>query len=354
MDETISSIIQIGELSFRIGKGITQAMIKAFQHAYYAQWHGQASFQKLHNLCGSHISYLEIGTENAEVLRSVKEKIFDKYKILYSDLPDLRVDGKTQFAFNADQTEALKAGINIYNAERLEKLEETKQNYGVWSEKYQQAKKQIAEQYPEIRSVTAEDYALTRFQDDGNTLTEEYKQLEKSAQEEMHKMNLPKPETPLEERTIQFAEAKKKVDYEALIKEGKAQRLSVAECQTEYVPIGGKDVPFFHAKISDTESVVLPPTALSSDRKSVLLMYDKRYPIVSTKSAQIVRRTGKQVSEQIAKRTAKAAQKTVKVAAKTAAKTAAKSNPYTAAVQKAIKTVNIPKKIGLISYGKKR
>lgn len=351
MSEEVSEIIQIAELMFRIGKGVTLAVIKVWTSAYYGQWYGKASLQKLHKICGSHISYLEVSTENQKVLKDVKKKLFDKYKILYADLPDLRVDGCTQFAFHGDQAESIKAALNMYNSERLQLLDEAKQNYGEGTPKYHEAKRRIAEQYPEIRPVTAEDYALTRFQADGKTLTEEYKRLESSAKKELKKNNNAKPERSFTERSLQFADSDKRIKYEGLIKDGKAHRLEVAEFDTEYVPIAGKETPFYRAPVGEGQYVVLTQQSLLDDHNAVVLT-DKTYPVISTSSEQIAKMSGKEISQKVAEESVKQAAKSVaKETAKTAAKTMAKTTPYTAAAEA---TLAVGKKVLEYSRGSSR
>lgn len=343
MSEEIQAIVQYGTLMYRIGKGVTLTAIKVFHNIYYGQWYGKASFQKLHKIAGSHISYLEVQSQDPKVLKQVQAQIFDKYKVLYSPLPDLNgADGVVQYAFHADQTEALRAGLNQYNIEKLQRLSEAKERYGVGTQAYVQAKTKIEAEFPTVRSITCDDYVMTRLSENGQETTE-YKELARSAKEEIAKAEVKVPEeaaaanVSTEEKVIQFQDHKKRIEYEDLIKQGKARRLAVAELRTEYVPIAGEKVPYYHAQISDTESVVLPPSA-KVDEKSAVLIFDRKYPVVSTTGSTISKKSGQEVSEKIAKRYSqmiaeKAAKESVKTAAKSAAKVAARSNPYTAAAE---------------------
>lgn len=360
----VSEIIQVGELMFRIGKGVSLTAIKVFRTIYYAQWYGKTSFTRLHKMAGSHISYLEINTQDKATLKRVQNQILEKFKVLYSPLPDLNgSDGRSQIAFDADQVESLKAGINRYNAEKMSKLSEAKERYGNDTENYKKAKAEIEKQYPEVRSITSDDYVMSRLDYMGKE-TKEYKALERSAKESF---GVKKTATEtninsktIEEKVIQFNTAQNRVKYEELIKEGKAQRVSVAEWKTEYVPIAGQEVPFYHAQVSNTESIVLPPSA-KLDERSAVVLYDRSYPLINAKSEQIGKISGKDITDKLAemwsvKITGKTGEKitkeVVRKGAETVGKVASKATPVTTVISAAVDGTK--KSIELSKGGKAR
>ena len=333
----VDTAIRATELAFMLTEKLTKAAIKFWRNIYYSQHEGAASLRKLYKLCGTHVSYLEVATEDPAVLEEVKDRIFGDYHILYAELPDLRIDNKKQIAFSADQAESMRASINRYSAERLQKLSEAKEKYGAGSWQYEKAKAEIEKELPAVYSVTADDYALTRFEADGKTETAQYKRLAESAKEtieQVERQTDKAPITPFEERLETAKTAQAEADLKHALKDGKAVRLDVEPIE-EVVDIAGQPRTFFHIPLDDVHSAVLTKSDLLDGVP--VLVTDKKYTVVNVGTEKVKEKITKKTGEEIAKKATEEAAKTAaKTTAKVTAKAAANTNIYTAAAEKAI------------------
>ena len=162
--EVAQDLIQIGDTVFRVGKGATMGAMKVISTIDKLQWKGKASLSHFHRLAGSHTGYLSIDTQDPAVMKDLGKR-FEKYGVLYAELPDLNSrDGQRQIVFNSDQVSGVQAMINDYNEERLTRLREFQNRFGKESERYAKEKSKLLQKMPSIRSMTADDYAKTRFE----------------------------------------------------------------------------------------------------------------------------------------------------------------------------------------------
>ena len=142
---------------------IIMAIYKLMETLRLAQWHGKADMKTLMDIKGDNLAFIEVSSEDRKVLREI-EKDMKKEGLLFSRLPDLNVkDGKTQFAFSAEDAALMK----VYLSKYAEKVKSGKAS-------------------AEIRIISAAEYARTGYEDNWVTRPE-LKELENNAKEELAK-----------------------------------------------------------------------------------------------------------------------------------------------------------------------
>ena len=140
---------------------IIMAIYKLMETLRLAQWHGKADMKTLMDIKGDNLAFIEVSSEDRKVLKEI-EKDMKKEGILFSRLPDLNVkDGKTQFAFSAEDAALMK----VYLSKYAEKVKTGKAS-------------------AEIRIISAAEYARSGYEDDW-TKRPELKELEDLAKKEM-------------------------------------------------------------------------------------------------------------------------------------------------------------------------
>lgn len=146
------------------------------------------NFVKAH---GTSLGYMDINSENAEALNAIEGRL-KKAGVEYVQLPELQNgDGRTQYLYDLNNLPQLHAFLHEYNSSKIKKLGEMKSSTGSDLAEYQMQKENLEKQMPEIRLISAEEYAKTSLIDGHDT--QEYLDLEKQA-DKMSKQYANKPQ----------------------------------------------------------------------------------------------------------------------------------------------------------------
>jgi len=302
---SVGEVIQTLDLIWRITSNLSTAAYKLFHVLYYAKHEGQTSFRRLARSADA-IGYLEINTQDEKALQDILQKL-ESYKVLYSRLPDLNLnDSRTQIAFDHAQAPAVQAILNMYSAEKLERLQKLKSTHKAGSEKYQLEKARIEAAFPAISFITADDYALTRLDQSGKE-TAEYQKLEESArqnmkQEEKNIAPSSQDEKPLstEEKIAFVLSAKQLARNEELLASRKAERFSLpTPLIEEPVQIGDSQKSVYRLRYPDGDLSVLIPKSHILDKQHILIEKDRTYQVLSNQALEIRHIKGSMVLAEI-------------------------------------------------------
>lgn len=163
----VSDAIQIIMISGQVFGVVTKLTYRAallemklLNTLYLSKWKGKTSLTRLRKIKGDNLIYLNFSTENEEKLKGI-EKELKAHQILFARLPDLcGGDGRTQYAVAASDIGKVKAFLLDHKDGPC---------------------REIA-----AGLISAMDYAETGRDENGKE-TEELKDLEKSAKEELKK-----------------------------------------------------------------------------------------------------------------------------------------------------------------------
>ncbi len=314
MSEEISDIIQIANIMIRVSSSILRISIRVFCSIYLGKWHGKESLNRLHSTCGSHIAYLEINSQNSKILNATIAKTLKKYNILYARLPDLnKKDGRTQFAFNADQVTSMQAALNYYASLKNEKLESLKKQFGENSNAFKEAKKKLDNEMPSIKVISANDYAISRLDENGKE-TPEYIELEQSAKEELQLLESKKKfesgNISTKEKAKKITEIQSKSENLEKLKNGTSKRLQCSEIEAVPIITNNRNMSIYTIEDPVTKNKLLLDSTQILDTQNAIIEPSQAYKIFEPSTGKIKKVSGENILENFKKAKARTLNKT--------------------------------------------
>ena len=180
--ETTLPCIIIGRIALRLTRASIR-MVRVMISVLMARHTRAKELQQFCKKHGSNMGFLQVETESPEVLERFEARLRE-HEVEYSRLPDLQQgDGSTQYLYNLDNLQELEELIYQYEEEKLNKLDELKDEYADTTERYLAKKENLNAEMPAVTIITAEEYARTSIKDGLDT--PEFSELEASADREM-------------------------------------------------------------------------------------------------------------------------------------------------------------------------
>ena len=209
-----------GYLLGKISIAMASRTLKLLDTLYHAKWKGKTSFNRLRQIKGDDLLFINISTEEEESLRLVEREL-DAHQIMFARLPDLcGGDGRTQYVISQSDMEHFRAFLLDHGEGRYRDI-------------------LVGPVRPEDYLSTGEDELLNR--------TAQMKDLEEDARKEARM-------EPEEEKTIRvFSEGtEKSVSSEQFVQEvSGSYSMCMHEKETAY---GEKGIVFRQAPVKEEEN----------------------------------------------------------------------------------------------------
>lgn len=290
LQKTKNNIIQVGRTTFRITRALSKKAVRVLKALNESGQKEHQRIQQFWQRYGTHAGYLEIQSENRNVIRDFEERM-SHYGIEYEKLPELQYqDGKTHFLYNLDKVDSLKSCIQDYEADRIDSLRQAKAKFGADTANYRIAKAHLQADMPDVRLITVEEYAETAFHSDGEA-TVELETIENRVKE----AELERRDIPAETKDEELEDLLKELTLQNEIDAGTVEPLHVGNIEQESLTIAGRNTDLLKITSNDDRYVMLLPKEALKEEGTVLIKKNAVYKLIDKAENRIVEKAGTDV-----------------------------------------------------------